>query len=397
MSKGKKVKIVIEGIILLFIVYCVVLKMLPVSTGRLSTYEEINDAVATAASRYKNTVTLKTTGEPYMDYQSVLDKLMEKNMYAGGEFYAFSYVYTPDSGGEKVAVRINHMSRLKSFLVFIRSGQISGKIKGLSDYEKVKAVHDYIILHNEYNRSSGGACNTLYRGDSACNGYALAFYIIMKKAGVPVTCEYGYGLESEHLWNRVQVDGHWYNIDLTWYDLGGQNVGYDYFLKSDADWQGHDHGGSDAEVSMDVTGKTAAEYYRMFPNYNAIMIWSIIGVIAAGFALYIWLLDRKMKRKKLEKARLEAQEEAQRMEELHKRMQVVTGAFTDEATVPANENAVTDYQTAPYTTPYTTQMAENVDETTMNHEQPQTADLSESASQNKSSGAHSGFRLKQDD
>lgn len=53
MSKGKKVKIVIEGIILLFIVYCVVLKMLPVSTGRLSTYEEINDAVATAASRYK--------------------------------------------------------------------------------------------------------------------------------------------------------------------------------------------------------------------------------------------------------------------------------------------------------------------------------------------------------
>ena len=266
MSKGKKVKIVIEGIILLFIVYCVVLKMLPVSTGRLSTYEEINDAVATAASRYKNTVTLKTTGEPYMDYQSVLDKLMEKNMYAGGEFYAFSYVYTPDSGGEKVAVRISHMSRLKSFLVFIRSGQISGKIKGLSDYEKVKAVHDYIILHNEYNRSSGGACNTLYRGDSACNGYALAFYIIMKKAGVPVTCEYGYGLESEHLWNRVQVDGHWYNIDLTWDDLGGQNVGYDYFLKSDADWQGHDHGGSDAEVSMDVTGKTAAEYYRMFPN-----------------------------------------------------------------------------------------------------------------------------------
>ena len=111
MSKGKKVKVVIEGIILLFIVYCVVLKMLPVSTGRLSTYEEINDAVATAASRYKNTVTLKTTGEPYMDYQSVLDKLMEKNMYAGGEFYAFSYVYTPDSGGEKVAVRISHMSR----------------------------------------------------------------------------------------------------------------------------------------------------------------------------------------------------------------------------------------------------------------------------------------------
>ena len=71
MSNGKKVKIVIEGIILLFIVYCVVLKMLPVSTGRLSTYEEINDAVATAASRYKNTVTLKTKGEPYMDYRSL--------------------------------------------------------------------------------------------------------------------------------------------------------------------------------------------------------------------------------------------------------------------------------------------------------------------------------------
>lgn len=65
MSKGKKVKIVIEGIILLFIVYCVVLKMLPVSTGRLSTYEEINDAVATAASRYKNTVAKDNRGTVY--------------------------------------------------------------------------------------------------------------------------------------------------------------------------------------------------------------------------------------------------------------------------------------------------------------------------------------------
>lgn len=54
------------------------------------------------------------------------------------------------------------------------------------------------------------------------------------------------------------------------------------------------------------------------------------------------------------------------MEELHKRMQVVTGAFTDEATVPADRNADTNYQTAPYMT----QMAENVDEITMNHEQP---------------------------
>lgn len=82
---------------------------------------------------------------------------------------------------EKSSGKDQSYEPVKSFLVFIRSGQISGKIKGLSDYEKVKAVHDYIILHNEYNRSSGGACNTLYRGDSACNGYALAFYIIMKK------------------------------------------------------------------------------------------------------------------------------------------------------------------------------------------------------------------------
>lgn len=326
-KKKSKSRLVIEIIVLVIIAYNIILRAIPVSFGVISNDDDANDAVVRGALRYSNSFSIKTENDPYLDYQWILDGIMEKNMYAGGEFYAFSYT-TRDKGDYcNVKINIRRMSRVKSMLVNLRTTLIANKIKGLSDYEKVKAVHDYIILHNEYDIAAGGSFNALYIGGSSCNGYALSFYMIMKKAGVPVTCEYGYGNGGEHLWNRVKVDGYWYNIDLTWDDHGGNRVSYDYFLKSDADFADHEtentrenQDGPDATESHPVTGKSAEEYTDMFPNYNLIMIVIIVVIIAGSFALYLWLLDRKMKREKIEKQKIEEYEEQLRRENMQERL-----------------------------------------------------------------------------
>ena len=326
-KKKSKRRLVIEIIVLVIIAYNIILRAIPVSFGVISNDDDANDAVVRGALRYSNSFSIKTESDPYLDYQWILDGIMEKNMYAGGEFYAFSYT-TKDKGDYcNVKINIRRMSRVKSMLVNLRTTLIANKIKGLSDYEKVKAVHDYIILHNEYDIAAGGSFNALYIGGSSCNGYALSFYMIMKKAGVPVTCEYGYGNGGEHLWNRVKVDGYWYNIDLTWDDHGGNRVSYDYFLKSDADFGDHEteitrenQDGPDATESHPVTGKSAEEYADMFPNYNLIMIVIIVVIIAGSFALYLWLLDRKMKREKIEKQKIEEYEEQLRRENMQERL-----------------------------------------------------------------------------
>lgn len=326
-KKKSKARLVIEIIVIVIIAYNLILKAIPVSFGVISDDDGANDAVVRGALRYSNSFSIKTENDPYLDYQWILDGIMEKNMYAGGEFYAFSYT-TRDKGDYcNVKVNIRRMSRVRSLLVNLRTTLIANKIKDLSDYEKVKAVHDYIILHNEYDIAAGGSFNALYIGGSSCNGYALSFYMIMRKAGVPVTCEYGYGNGGEHLWNRVKVDGYWYNIDLTWDDHGGDRVGYEYFLKCDEDFVNHEsentrenQDGPDATESHPVTGKSAEEYADMFPNYNLIMIVIIVVIIAGSFVLYVWLLDRKMKREKIEKQKIEEYEEQLRRESMQERL-----------------------------------------------------------------------------
>lgn len=144
-KKKSKRRLVIEIIVLVIIAYNIILRAIPVSFGVISNDDDANDAVVRGALRYSNSFSIKTESDPYLDYQWILDGIMEKNMYAGGEFYAFSYT-TRDKGDYcNVKINIRRMSRVKSMLVNLRTTLIANKIKGLSDYEKVKAVHDYII------------------------------------------------------------------------------------------------------------------------------------------------------------------------------------------------------------------------------------------------------------
>jgi len=118
-------------------------------------------------------------------------------------------------------------------------------LKDASDYDKVKAIHDYIIKRVSYDQTykKYTAYNALINKSSVCEGYASAAYRMFTDAGIESRIVTGTADGGGHAWNIVKVDGKWYNIDLTWddpiMDNGEQTLRYDFFLKNTEDFENH--------------------------------------------------------------------------------------------------------------------------------------------------------------
>lgn len=120
---------------------------------------------------------------------------------------------------------------------------------GKSTFEKLRIFHDYLVLNSSFELSqedmsyNSSIYNALGSGKSQgniqCNGYAKAMQYLCDKAGIQsmvVTGENKTG--SSHAWNIVDVDGKWYNIDVTWDDPtmdppNYKNIKHSYFLVPD--------------------------------------------------------------------------------------------------------------------------------------------------------------------
>lgn len=126
--------------------------------------------------------------------------------------------------------------------------QIISSLEGMNDYQKIKAIHDYLIDTIEY--ESDLSQNNLYDIYGAlvakkcvCEGYAKAFQYLMNEIGVENTIVIGKGTNSKnqtesHAWNYVKIGENWYAVDVTWDDPIITGDGkltnksrYEYFLK----------------------------------------------------------------------------------------------------------------------------------------------------------------------
>ncbi|MCR5208189.1 MAG: hypothetical protein K6C14_06935 [Eubacterium sp.] len=114
------------------------------------------------------------------------------------------------------------------------------KSSSLSALEKTRRIYnflcssttyDYTTLNNSSYNLKYTAYATLVNGTSVCNGYAEAFDILAKKAGLSTAIVMSYN----HAWNIVKIGGKYYNIDATW-DAYNSNY-YAYFLESNADFE----------------------------------------------------------------------------------------------------------------------------------------------------------------
>lgn len=119
------------------------------------------------------------------------------------------------------------------------------KLAEATDYEKVKAIHNYIIDHVSYDDTlkKASAYDALVDQEAVCEGYSMLAYRMFTEAGIPCRIIAGTGNGVPHAWNIVRIKDEWYNIDLTWDDPitpdGKPVLVYDFFLKSTKDFVKH--------------------------------------------------------------------------------------------------------------------------------------------------------------
>lgn len=148
---------------------------------------------------------------------------------------------------------------LKRYYKFIKKWTRKHIDSEMTDEEKVRGIHDYIVSKCNYSygekgekwfkKSRKNASNAklgkfsvytplamVFKNGGVCDAYSRLFYDMAKKAGLKVKYIvgniYNGGL---HAWNLVKVEGKWYHIDVTWDDnnAGAEDYDYEYYLKSD--------------------------------------------------------------------------------------------------------------------------------------------------------------------
>ena len=108
----------------------------------------------------------------------------------------------------------------------------------MPDYRKVYLIHNWLVDYNDYNYDwveendwlNHVAYSALCEGYTVCQGYAEAAVLLCQAAGVPCKSYFG-DAGGAHLWNCVELDGTWYQMDATWDDTGACT---DFFLINDA-------------------------------------------------------------------------------------------------------------------------------------------------------------------
>ncbi|KAJ52122.1 hypothetical protein BD780_000100 [Clostridium tetanomorphum] len=119
----------------------------------------------------------------------------------------------------------------------------------MTDDQKEKAIHDYIVANIAYDTSltKFTAYEALYSGTTVCQGYAMLAYKMLNQVGIEtkiVVGEANNGSSTEsHAWNLVNLHGKWYQLDCTWDDPVPDRKGrvrYDYYNITD-EKMGQDH------------------------------------------------------------------------------------------------------------------------------------------------------------
>ncbi|GAB6108906.1 leucine-rich repeat domain-containing protein [Fusibacter bizertensis] len=102
----------------------------------------------------------------------------------------------------------------------------------MTDLEKEKAIHDYLVLNTKYDidnyynhtipKDSYEEYGVILNGVGVCSGYAKATLLLLTLADIKAEIITGAaksnGYWLPHAWNRVLIDGVWYNLDVTWDD-----------------------------------------------------------------------------------------------------------------------------------------------------------------------------------
>ena len=174
--------------------------------------------------------------------------------YISGHINSYEYQYYHLTNGEDLYTQVTYTfiwltTAAMEDEVTVRVKEVLDELNVYekSQYEKIKAVYDYICdnvrydhdhLETEETQLPHSAYAAIINNKAVCQGYATLLYRMLLEVGVDCRYITGYSGEERHAWNIVEIDGLYYNVDSTW--DRGLSVYYRYFLCTDYNFAGHE-------------------------------------------------------------------------------------------------------------------------------------------------------------
>lgn len=223
------------------------LKSTSVLDSKVPSKNTVEMKIYNALDKVQNKLVLKTQEFKGKDLTKIIENIAENYKF----FYYKGFSYTIDNN--IATIEFNYISEgnplvKKKELDKAIQTIIQKNIKSsMSDYEKVKALHDYIVLNTAYDdenyvkdtipEDSYNAYGALVNHRAVCQGYSEALNILCKEAGIDSYVIDGKMNDGEcHAWNIVRIEGNTYHLDVT-HDDPVPNVDgyvqYNYFLTTD--------------------------------------------------------------------------------------------------------------------------------------------------------------------
>lgn len=179
--------------------------------------------------------------------KQALDQAMESDPYINYTIASYGYSYKGSPSAADVTVKLSYReSAQQTAYVEKRVKTVLNEIitPGMNDHEKVKAIHDWIVIHLQYDTTlqKYTAYEGLSTGSAVCQGYSLLTYKMLKEAGIQnkivegTATPAGSRVSQLHAWNLVLISGAWYHLDTTWDDPvpdQKNGVGIEYYLRND--------------------------------------------------------------------------------------------------------------------------------------------------------------------
>ena len=160
------------------------------------------------------------------------------------------------------------------------------KSSAKNDYDKVKAIHDYIVENVEYDydtyygrrddyTQTYCGYGAIVRHLAVCQGISSMFYRLALEAGIDSRTISS--KELKHEWNIVQLEGLYYLVDCTW-DENSQTD--NFFLRGKKDFADHgkiydeyqDEAFADSHPLSDYKYGFSLKYYGDAPDYT-LLTW----------------------------------------------------------------------------------------------------------------------------
>lgn len=213
---------------------------------RVSSIQGIEHTLVENVKELNSNFTINYTGnDPNYSKKmaSMIPDLIRGSSEVNGLINSYEYKSKKTDTGRVIRVKMTYFtSKAKEDASMREIKKQARKIKKehRSTFSRIKAVNDYVVLNTTYGGSGGSDAYSKYGVThlkvAYCQGYAMVAYELLQQLGIPVIFVYGRSNGNTHLWNKVKMDGKWYNLDTTWNDSSkgnNKNKVYNYFLVSD--------------------------------------------------------------------------------------------------------------------------------------------------------------------